>query len=459
MDDTICAVATPLGEGGIGIVRISGAEAVAVAARIVRVKSGTPLQDLASHTLHYASFSSVQNDTEEDVDDGLVVVMRAPRSYTGEDVVELHCHGGPVVLTTICQVLVEAGARLAAPGEFTKRAFLNGKMDLTQAEAVMDVIHAHSERGLRMAQAQRRGRLGEALDDLRERLMRLLAELEAGIDFSEEDIEFIGREELIKGIGEVRVAVARLLQSGARGRILREGASVALVGRPNVGKSSLMNALLATDRAIVTAIPGTTRDVLEEMVNLDGVAVRLQDTAGLRTAEDPVEREGIRRTETTIEDADVVVILIDGSSRLLDEDCLLLGRCREKKCLVVVNKVDLQPRLSDEDRDKLGLGTLEVSAKTGEGLDKLRTRIRELLVGGDGESSDGVLITRVRHEIALQTVGASLEKAMKSVGARLPAEIIAVDLRDAVEALGEITGAVTTDDILDRIFSQFCIGK
>lgn len=463
MDDTICAIATAIGEGGIGIVRVSGAKAIEIASCAVRVKSAVPLCKLPSHVVQYAELrlGPARRDGGGLFDQGLVVVMRAPRSYTGEDVVELHCHGAPLILDAVCRTLMEAGARLAEPGEFTKRAFLNGKIDLTQAEAVIDMIRAKSEGSLRLAQAHARGTFASRIEAMRQRIIGLLAHLEAGIDFSEEDIEFIRRDELVAGLSDVRAEVTRLVQSWNDGRILREGASVTIVGRPNVGKSSLMNALLASDRAIVTAIPGTTRDVLEESLNLDGLSVRLRDTAGVRTTEDPVEREGIRRTTAAMEEADLVVILLDGSAPLAAEDRELIAGCREKKHLIGMNKCDLPLRLTDDELERLnGEGAVvRISATTGAGLDELKARMRAALMSGEYEPGDSVMIARARHRESLNKAQESIDRAVQSVESNHPGEMIAVDLRAGVEALGEITGAVTTDEILDRIFSDFCIGK
>lgn len=465
LNDTICAVATPVGEGGIGIVRISGEKAVDVAASLVVLRSGIRLESAASHVLHHTDIlDSADSPRRAPLDEALVAVMRGPKSYTGEDVVELQCHGGIVILQTICEALVRAGARLAEPGEFTKRAFLNGRLDLAQAEAVLDTIRAKTAGSLRIAQEQLRGALSHEIDAVRETLIGLLAHVEAGIDFVEEDIAFIPTAELTAGLQRAHETVGRLLAHSREGRILREGVTAAIIGRPNVGKSSLLNALLKTDRAIVTAIPGTTRDVLEEVLNIRGIPVRLLDTAGIRDTADPVEQEGVRRSRAAQKQADLVLIVLDGSAPLTEEDRILLQETRstgDQKRLVVVNKTDLPIRtdLALLPSDRPDCAVIKISAKTGAGLDELRDRTRTLLIHPDFETRETVLVTHLRHQTALQRTLEAVTAALASVDTQAAGELIAMDLRAAIDALGEITGAVSTDDILDRIFREFCIGK
>jgi len=393
-----------------------------------------------------------------------VAVMRGPKSYTGEDVVELQCHGSQLILRAVCEALIRAGARLAEPGEFTKRAFLNGRLDLAQAEAVLDTIRAKTAGSLRIAQEQLRGVLSRDIDAVRERLVGLLAHVEAGIDFVEEDIAFIPTAELTAGLRQAQEAVSRLLAHGREGRILREGVTAAIIGRPNVGKSSLLNALLRTDRAIVTAIPGTTRDVLEETLNIRGIPVRLLDTAGMRETADPVEQEGVKRSRAAREEADLLLIVLDGSTRLTEEDRVLLKESRsnpDQRRLIVVNKTDLPLRIDPgalSPDDPAG-AAVRISARTGDGLDDLRDQIRSLLLRPDFEVRETALVTGLRHQTALQRTLDSLGAALASIDAKAAGELIAMDLRAAIDALGEITGAVSTDDILDRIFREFCIGK
>ncbi|HSA65081.1 MAG TPA: tRNA uridine-5-carboxymethylaminomethyl(34) synthesis GTPase MnmE [Nitrospira sp.] len=465
LEDTICAIATPAGEGGIGIVRLSGAQALAVADAIVRLRSGRPLSSVVSHTMYLAdvrfpsSLNTPGTDTLHEVfDEALVVYMKAPRSFTGEDVVEIQSHGGWLVLSLICRACLSAGARLATPGEFTKRAFLNGRLDLSQAEAVLDTIRAKSAASLTAAQRQLRGELAREVQRARDALLRLLAQLEAGIDFIGEEIELVGRQELRQTIDAVLALVQRLQATAREGRLLREGARVVITGRPNVGKSSLLNRLLKEDRAIVTPVPGTTRDIIEEAIDLDGVMIHLVDTAGIRDTDDLLEREGIRRSWSAQQEADLRIVVIDGSVPLTNDDCGLIDQAAAGKHVIAINKADLFLMVGlTAMRPETVCVTL--SAKTGEGVDQLRAAIRSQLVGEGAETTDGVMVTNVRHHSALDRVRASLAQAKGSVDAGVPDELIAVDVRAAADALGEITGDITTDEILEQIFSTFCIGK
>lgn len=458
-DDTICAIATPPGEGGIGVIRMSGRRAVEIASAVFVGASARTVRDFKSHTLHHGEMRHPH--TQARIDEVLVAVMKAPRSYTCEDVVEFQCHGGPLILRLGMEALLWSGARLAEPGEFTQRAFLNGRLDLAQAEAVMDVIQARSEAGLQVAMEQLRGVLSEELGRLREGLVRLLVEVEAGIDFTEEDITFISSQGLADGVSVIRGQVDRLIRTADDGRIVREGVTVALLGRPNVGKSSLMNALAQADRAIVTSVPGTTRDVLEEFINVRGIPVRLLDTAGLRETSDVVEQEGVRRSHDALDRAELVLAVLDGSAPAEPDDLRLLERVRGKPFVLVVSKVDL-PALLDLAELKPVLERAKIiptSAKSGAGLDELRDAIRDMVLTQGLEAREGVLITRLRHQAALTRAQESLDQVLVSVERRMSAEFIAVDLRGAVNALGEIIGETTTDDILHRIFKEFCIGK
>jgi tRNA modification GTPase len=456
--DTICAIATPPGEGGIGIIRVSGEKVLDIASRVFAGAGGRTVHDYQTHTLHHGELRAPNGKR---IDEVLVAVMKAPRSYTCEDVVEFHCHGGPLILRLGMEALLLSGARLAEPGEFSKRAFLNGRLDLAQAEAVMDLISARTEAGLRVALEQLRGALSEELGRLREGLVRLLVEVEAGIDFSDEDITFISAQGLANGVTVVRDRITQLIRTAEEGRMVREGVTAVLVGRPNVGKSSLMNALAKADRAIVTPIPGTTRDVLEEYVNVRGIPVRLLDTAGLRETVDVVEREGVRRSHDALARAELVLAVLDGSEPLGDEDRRLLDLARGKEAILVVNKSDLPPRLEPLQLKGLTEGNRIVwtSATASAGLEELRDAIRDAVLKQGLEPSEGVLITHLRHRGALERAQASLDQVLLSVERRMAAEFLAVDLRAAVNAIGEIIGETTTDDILDRIFKEFCIGK
>lgn len=472
LDDTICAIATPPGEGGIGVVRISGLHALEFASHVVRLRSGKSLQDLRTHVMALADVCSQsiilhvtlesEARTHSFIDEALVVVMRRPHSFTGEDVVEVQCHGGPVILDQLCRALMSAGARLAEPGEFTKRAFLNGRLDLAQAEAVLDTIRAKTARSLTIAQSQRRGALSQEVEATRSALVVALAHIEAALDFAEEDIAFVQQDELIRVLEQTATRLRGLVESGREGRIWREGAAVAILGRPNVGKSSLMNALLRSDRAIVTPVPGTTRDMLEEVVSIDGIPVRLFDTAGIRPTDDPVEVEGIRRSQLAWEEADLALILLDGSQPLSDGDRLLLARQETARALLVINKCDLPRKLLREELAHacpVSAGAIDISAKMQIGLDGLRDAIRSRLTPSRLESREGVLVTNLRHAAALERALQGVEQATHSVEDGRAGELVAMDLRIAADALGEITGAITTDEILERIFAEFCIGK
>ena len=476
-EDTICAIATPAGEGGIGIVRISGSLAVDIASHVVRLRSKQSLHTLDSHKLHLAdilfppvpssgslSASTTRRLTEQIVDEGLVVYMKAPQSFTAEDVVEIHCHGSGLILQRVCEACVAAGARLAQAGEFTKRAFLNGRLDLSQAEAVLDTIRAKTELSLKLAQRQLRGELAREVHRLRTGLVGLLAHLEAGIDFAEEDIVFVGRDEIIVSLQEALAHVRRMLATAETGRVLRDGIRVVIAGEPNVGKSSLLNSLLRENRAIVTDIPGTTRDIIEESVRWPGLRVTLVDTAGLRETTDLVELEGIRRSKEAQDQADIVLHVLDGTQlTMVDvENARFPSLVHEH--VLVVNKIDLLDAvgvqsLTDALRARIRCKVLPISAQTGEGLEALKHAIQAQFVKPSFEPSDGVVVTHVRHRVALERAEASLQESLVSAERGIEPEFVAVDLRGAADALGEIVGAITSDEVLDRIFSEFCIGK
>ena len=472
VDDTICAIATPVGEGGIGIVRVSGAHAIEVAAHVVRPRNGQPLQHLENYRLYLSDVldpgsplpagESQGEGQASAIDEALVVIMRKPHSYTGEDVVEIQTHGGAWILQATCHGLIRHGARLAQPGEFTKRAFLNGRLDLTQAEAVLDTIQATTSRSLQAAQSLLRGSLSKEVEALRERLIRVLAHVEAGMDFAEEDITFIQAAEVQQALTDTQRVVEQLIASYEEGRIIREGIKVAIIGRPNVGKSSLLNALLKLDRAIVSDQPGTTRDVIDESLNVRGIPLRLLDTAGLRRTRDTIEGEGIRRTEDAIAEADVLLLVFDGAEGITDDDRAVFETYGSRRHLLVMNKMDL-PESQSFDATQLleGAGPefVKVSAKTGEGLDHLTSVIQSVCLKEGLEATPSVLVTRLRHKASLEQAHGSLEEAMRSLERKESGECVALDIRAALDALGEITGAVSTEDILDRIFQDFCIGK
>lgn len=451
-DDTIAAIATPAGPGGVGIVRISGPLAAAIARDLFSCTRAPG--DWESHRLYRGRIVGAAGAV---LDWGLAVMMRAPRSYTGEDVVELHCHGSPAVLRQVLARVLTCGARLAEPGEFTKRAFLNGRLDLAQAEAVIDLVHAHTDAGAAAAAQQLTGQLSEHLGVLRERLIGVKALLEAQIDFSEEDFE-VDPAELLSLLDTCIVSVNELIDTYSHGRLLRDGIRVAIIGKPNVGKSSLLNALLGEERAIVTATAGTTRDTIEEVADFAGVPVVLTDTAGLRPLEeaDGVERLGMERTAAKIADAQVLLAVLDASQTFDAHDEAVLAAAAGTPRMIVLNKIDLPIRVCGRwghEHD-----AVHVSAKTGAGLAELRRRV-VALVTGDLKVDGGPLVTNLRHHQALVNAGDSLRLARESIRERRPADLVAVDVQDAIDHIGTITGAVTSEEVLDRIFSEFCIGK
>ena len=471
LDDTICAIATPAGLGGIGIVRLSGAQALAFASRFVRLRSGVSLSSVPPHTLQLADLVIPSVGTRDGakasrnrlplsglIDEALVVYMKAPRSFTAEDVVEIQSHGGLLVLEMVCRVCIESGARMAEPGEFTKRAFLNGRLDLSQAEAVLDTISATSSAGLMIAQRQLRGDLAREIEQARASLLTLLAHVEAGIDFVDEDISFLQQDELVRIVREARAVIEKLEGTAQAGRVLREGARVVILGRPNVGKSSVLNRLLKEERAIVTAIPGTTRDVIEESIDVDGVMIHLVDTAGIRATDDVVEQEGIKRAHAAGDEADLLLVVVDGSESLTKDDRELLIAVRDRKHLVLLNKADLA-ETAGTDSALTTRKAYIVSAKTGQGIEEVKSALRAELVSGGVEAGEGVMVTSVRHRDALRRANESLGQALESACGGMAGELVSMDVRAAADALGEITGAITTDEILARIFSEFCVGK
>ena len=451
--DTIAAVATPPGEGGVALVRLSGPDAERIG-REVLVRKDTSWE---SHRLYYGRVKDP--DRGAVVDEVMFAFLRQPRSYTGEDTVEIHCHGGPYVVRQVLGLVLARGARHAEPGEFTKRAFLNGRLDLTQAEAVLDLIRSRTDKAAGVALGQMEGGLSQEVRALREQLVDTLVQVEAAIDFPEEEIELLRQAELAGKVAGVVDRIAVLIDSYEWGRLIREGVRVCIVGRPNVGKSSLMNALLGMDRAIVTATPGTTRDFIEEAVNLDGLPVVLWDTAGIRGGTEGVEQVGIDVTIERLEESEGCLLVLDGSAPLTHEDMEVMQRVRDKQGLVVVNKSDLGQRLAPVDVSETlpRLEQVKVSALTSQGLDELRTALRGCFLDSSKESE--IVVTNVRHKAALERARSSLSEVQRALEQGMPPDIVAVDLQEARDDLEEIIGAVTNDDILERIFSQFCIGK
>ncbi|MCZ6729910.1 MAG: tRNA uridine-5-carboxymethylaminomethyl(34) synthesis GTPase MnmE [SAR324 cluster bacterium] len=455
-EDTIAAIATPVGMGGVGIVRLSGSGAVAIVDPVFFPDGGGSLAEAESHRLLHGW---IYKD-EAPLDEVLVVAMRAPRSYTTEDVVEIHCHGAPLVLSSVLDLVVAGGARLAEPGEFTMRAFFNGRIDLTQAEAVGDIVRARSEAGLRVSVNQLRGKLYEAITGLKGDLQRVAALLAAGIDFPEEDIVFAHREEIANWLGGVQARLSELVAEADRGRIMRDGLGVAIVGRPNVGKSSLLNALLGEARAIVTEIPGTTRDTVEEGAVVGGVLLRLTDTAGIRHSDERVEQEGITRSRHAQQEADLVLLVLDGSEPLSGDDETLLTTAGPERTLVVVNKRDLMPAALPGWAERLaGFSHVVLSALTREGMDGLEQSIRSWAFDEQRPIAEHGMITNLRQKHAAQNALDAVQAATAALDIGTGDELLAIDLQRALAALGDIVGETTADDLLERIFAEFCIGK
>ena len=454
--DTIAAIATPPGEGSIGVVRLSGPYALEVASRVFVSSFGRDPRRFASHTIHHGHV--VDPSTGAVIDEVVLVFMKGPRSYTGEDVVELQGHGGRVSLEAILNLTLRHGARPALAGEFTRRAFLNGRLDLAQAEAVLEVVRARTEAGLAAAVRQLRGGLSERVEGLRAELLSVVASLEASVDFPEEGFDFPAVGELEKRIYRIEEGVGVLIQQAKDGRLLREGATVVIAGRPNVGKSSLLNALLGRERAIVSVVPGTTRDTVEEELEIRGFPIRLIDTAGLREEpQDPIEMEGLHRTREAVGRADLTIVVVDGSEPIAPLDLKAWSESPQPR-IIVVNKSDLEPAApSTAYRDRFGVEPLSTSALTRQGVEGLRSEIGRLL-GGDA-AGEAIMMVGPRHREALERAERQLERARRGLGEGISVELAALDVRGALHALGEIVGETVTEEILDQIFRDFCIGK
>ena len=452
--DTIAAIATPPGEAGIGIVRLSGPQSESITRRLFRPRRAR--DSWQSHRLYLGDFLDSQGHVLDEV---LLTLMRAPHTYTREDVVEIHCHSGYAVLRAILGEVLAQGARLARPGEFTLRAFLSGRLDLSQAEGVLEVIQARTQASLRVAAAHLGGGLGRRLTEIRAALLGVLAQLEAALDFPDEGAE-LSPEDLREKLAGPSQYLANLLETYKQGRLLREGVKVVLAGRPNVGKSSLLNRLLDADRAIVTDIPGTTRDVIEETLTLQGVALLVSDTAGLREARDLVEELGVARSREHMSQADLILYLVDGSKPLSKEDVQVFGDLAERPVLIVMNKMDLPPKLKAEDlRPHTSRPVVAISALTGQGLQNLEEAVVDLVLGG-GVQTGGEMITQARHAELLNRAQAGLDQGRELLQqADPPWELAALEVKEALLALGEITGEEVGEAVLDHIFSQFCIGK
>jgi len=454
--DTIAAIATPVGEGAVAIVRVSGPDAERIATSVF-VRAQGKNGKLASHRLYHGRIQDPRS--YKFVDEVLLAVMRKPRSYTGEDIVEVHCHGGTFVVRRVLELMLSQGARHALRGEFTKRAFLNGRLDLAQAEAVLDLISARTDKGIELALNQVGGGFSKWTRELREELLAILVQIEAAIDFPEEEIELLQRSDLIAKIERLRQKICDILISYEWGRLFRDGARVCICGRPNVGKSSLLNALLGEDRVIVTDIPGTTRDVIEESVNLDGLPVVLWDTAGIRETDDRIEQIGVNLSRRYLEKSEAVLVTLDGSESLAAADLALLESLNGKNALIVINKSDLPQRLDVGELKNRGFlqAMAFVSAKTGSGIEGLKEQLRNLMAGCQEEPP--IVLTNIRHKAALERSDKALSDALVSLAKSCPPELVAVELSEGREALEEIIGLINNEDILESIFKNFCVGK
>ncbi len=455
-DDTIAAVSTPQGRGGISVIRISGAEAIAVADKVFKNEYGKTLSSAATHTITHGYGVKADGTV---IDEVLVSVMRAPHTYTREDVAEINCHGGIISTKELLSAVLRAGARLAEPGEFTKRAFLNGRMDLCEAESVIDIINAKTTEAHRVSVHQLKGSLSERIGEIREKLLTLTAHLQVLIDFADEDLEPLTDEEYLEGIRQSLGDINRLLKTADRGKILRDGIKTAIVGKPNVGKSSLMNLLYGEDRAIVTDIEGTTRDAIEETVSLGGVMLNLADTAGIRETEDAIEKIGVEKSKSIMEEADLVIFMADATRNLDENDEHIMDSLKGKKTVVLINKCEGEKVLKTDRLHEISDKVIEFSVKTRKGLDELESTVVHMFGSGEIQEDDGAIVTSIRHRDALEKAKDALTSAIEAIEMGIELNMTFIDIENAISALGEITGQTVGEEIVDKIFHSFCVGK
>ena len=457
IDDTIAAIATAPGEGGIGIIRISGPKSLEVAEEIFFSMSGKKISEYPARTLIFGNIK----DGDKKIDEVLVAYMKGPNSYTAEDVIEINCHGGFISVKRILELVLSKDVRLAEAGEFTKRAFLNGRIDLSQAEAVIDVINAKTDKAHEVAENQLDGSLSNRIREFREKVTELLAQVEVAIDYPEEDIEFIAYTTLEEKTRELNKDIKKLYETSESGKIFREGLKTVIVGKPNVGKSSLLNSILGENRAIVTDIPGTTRDVIEEFVNIKGIPLKIVDTAGIRETDDVVEKIGVEKSMASFDTADLIIMVVDSSSELSEEDREILEKVQGKETILLLNKTDL-PQVIDEEEVKKYVNEeniIKISALHNEGIEDVHDRIEAMVYKGDIKSSSNVIITNSRHKDALYRAMKSAEDAMRAIEDRMPLDFVEVDLKNIWDYLGYINGDTVSEDLLDNIFHNFFIGK
>ena len=457
METTIAAISTAMSASGIGIVRISGENAMDVISRIYRSKGGKKkIKEVPSHTIHYGYIYN----GEELVDEVLVMIMRAPRTFTGEDTVEIDCHGGVYAMKRVLETVLKNGAEIAGPGEFTKRAFLNGRLDLSQAEAVMDVIQAKNDYALKSSMEQLRGSVQKAIRDIREKLIYHIAYIESALD-DPEHISLDGYpQELLEVVDKQQQEVKRLLKSSSDGKIIQEGIQTVILGKPNAGKSSLLNLLLGENRAIVTDIAGTTRDILEEYITLHGITLKITDTAGIRETEDIVEKIGVDKAREMAQKADLILYVVDSSVPLDENDEEIMSMLGGKKAIILYNKTDLTPVIPLEElREKTGHPVIPISAKEETGIMELEDKVKEMFFGGELSFNDEVYITNARHKAALEEADKSLDLVRNSIEMGMPEDFFSIDLMNAYENLGKILGESVGEDLVNEIFSKFCMGK
>lgn len=460
MSETICAISTALGEGAIGIVRLSGDEAFSIAEKIVRLPKGKTVESLASHTINYGNV--VDPTTNEKIEEIMLVKMVGPRTYTTEDVIEINCHGGIVTIQKVLALCLEYGARMAEPGEFTKRAFLNGRIDLTQAEAVIDFIKSKTDEASQIANNQMQGRLSTLIKRLRAEILDILTVVEVNIDYPEyDDLEIETTKTILEKSTSIRNSLESLLETSKQGKIIKEGINTAIIGRPNVGKSSLLNNLLQENKAIVTDIAGTTRDVLEEYVNIKGVPIKLIDTAGIRETDDIVEQIGVKRSKEALEKADLVLFLLNSSEELTEDDKELLKLTEGKTTIVILNKLDLETKIDIAEVEKLAYNhpIIKTSMTTYKGIDELEKNIRDLFFGGAARPKDATYLSNTRQINLIQRALASLNDAIGAAELGLEVDMVLIDYTNTFNLLGEVIGENSGDELINELFSRFCLGK
>lgn len=456
--DTITSISTPMGEGAIGIVRLSGRQAVEIADKLYKGKH--LLNDVPSHTINYGHI--IDPESKEVVEEVMVSVLRAPKTFTREDIIEINCHGGILTINRVLELTMTYGARMAEPGEFTKRAFLNGRIDLSQAEAVMDFIRSKTDRASKVAMNQIEGRLSDLIKKQRQSILEILAQVEVNIDYPEyDDVEDATTEFLLEQSKEIKQEINRLLDTGAQGKIMREGLSTVIVGKPNVGKSSMLNNLIQDNKAIVTEVAGTTRDVLEEYVNVRGVPLRLVDTAGIRETEDIVEKIGVERSRKALSQADLILFVLNNNEALTQEDYTLYEVVKNEDVIVIVNKMDLEQNIDiNEVKDMIGdTPLIQTSMLKQEGIDELEIQIRDLFFGGEVQNQDMTYVSNSRHISLLKQARQTIQDAIDAAESGVPMDMVQIDLTRTWEILGEIIGETASDELIDQLFSQFCLGK